>query len=380
MEHATLSFLDRLVGFDTVSSKSNLDLVDWVSDLLASKGARLRRTWNEERTKANLLVSLGPEGVPGLLLSGHTDVVPVDDQAWSTDPFRLTGKNGSVYGRGTSDMKGFLACCLSMLTRLDPATLNRPVHLALSYDEELGCRGVPALVEDLVASTTLPAVAIVGEPTSMRLVTCHKGARVFETVITGREAHSSQSHLGISANVHAARFIGHLERTFTELQSCRSAAQGLDPDYCTFNVGVMSGGTAVNTIPRSARLVWEFRNIPEVDGDSLEQALLDYPADSSNPAGRAQPDFETIRLARVLPLDPSANRTAVGLVTGLTGVTGGGAVAFGTEAGNFQAAGIPTVVCGPGTIDVAHKPDENIALDQLAAADRFLDALTGWVA
>lgn len=379
MEHATLSFLDRLVGFDTVSSKSNLDLVDWVSSLFASKGARLRRTWNEERTKANLLVSLGPEGVPGLLLSGHTDVVPVDDQAWSTDPFRLTERNGSVYGRGTSDMKGFVACCLSMLIRLDPAALKRPVHLALSYDEELGCRGVPALVEDLVASTTLPAVAIVGEPTSMRLVTCHKGARVFETVVTGHAAHSSQSHLGISANVHAARFIGHIERIFTELRAIRSAADGLDPDHCTFNVGVMSGGTAVNTIPRSARLIWEFRNIPEVDGDRLETTLLDYPADPASPVGDEHARFDTTRLARVLPLDPAANRTAVDLLSGLIGVTAGGAVAFGTEAGNFQAAGVPAVVCGPGTIDVAHKPDEHIALEQLAAADRFLDALTRWV-
>ncbi|MEJ8572577.1 acetylornithine deacetylase [Microbaculum marinum] len=378
----TLDFLDRLVGFDTVSSKSNLDLIDWVGDLVAAKGARLRRTYNDERTKANLLVSIGPVDVPGLLLSGHSDVVLVDDQQWSTDPFRLTEKHGSVFGRGTADMKGFVACCLSMLTRLDPATLRRPVHLALSYDEELGCRGVPRLVDDLVASTALPAVAVVGEPTLMQVATCHKGARVYETVFTGLEAHSSQSQIGVSANVHAARFILHLERIFGELATRRSGARGLVPDTCTFNAGVMSGGTAVNMIPRSSRLLWEFRDIPEVDGDLLEETLLAHlfgPATDAMRMGCAGARIDTERLACVLPLDPAGTGPAVELVRRLTGISGDGAVAFGTEAGNFQNAGIPAVVCGPGTIAVAHKPDEHVALSQLAAADRFLDDLAAWI-
>lgn len=381
MTARTIEYLERLIAFDTVSSNSNLELIDWAADLLGGLGARLRRTFNNDGTKANLLASFGPVSVPGVVWSGHTDVVPVTGQNWSSDPFRVRSDHGRVYGRGATDMKGFLACCLGVVSELRQENLSRPIHLAFSYDEEVGCLGVPRLVNDLVQSAALPTLAIVGEPTMMRLVSAHKGVRVFETRFTGREAHSSQSHLGASATVHAARFVSHLAETFAELEKTTTDLPGLVPAHCTFNVGIMEGGTALNIIPQAARLVWEFRNIPEVDGEQLERTLLQYLSGTATEAIRrncAEAGITTTRLASVPALDPKGNRPALELLSSLTDARGDDAVAFGTEAGSFQSAGIPTIVCGPGTIAIAHKPDEHIEVEQLAAAETFLRQTAEW--
>lgn len=381
MHAHTLKYLERLVAFETTPTNSNLDLIDWVSGLLGSFGAQLRRTFSDDGTKANLLASFGPSSVPGVLWSAHTDVVPVIGQNWSSNPFRVRAEHNRLYGRGTTDMKGFVACCLGVLAEVECESLRRPIHLALSFDEELGCLGVPRLVDDLVDSIALPAFAIVGEPTSMRLVSAHKGARVYETRFFGREAHSSQAHLGTSANVHAARFVGQLESTFAELEKETTRIPGLTPPFCTFNVGQMEGGTALNIIPAEALLVWEFRNIPELDGTQLEATLLGHLTDVALPAMRRTfvgARIKTKRSAFVPPLDPAGNRSAHDLLRSVTGAEGDDAVAFGTEAGSFQGAGIPTIVCGPGTIEIAHKPDEYIEISQLAAAETFLRRTADW--
>lgn len=381
MQARTIQYLEKLVAFRSISTESNLDLVDWVSGLLESFGAQLRRTFSDDGTKANLLASFGPTSVPGVVWSAHTDIVPVEGQVWASDPFRVRVENGTLYGRGTADMKGFLACCLGVLAEIERRDLQRPIHLALSFDEELGCLGVPRLVDDLLDAVALPAYAIVGEPTMMRLVTAHKGARVFETRFFGREAHSSQSHLGTSATVHAARFVSYLADTFAQLEQTITNLSGLTPAHCTFNAGVLEGGTALNIIPREARLVWEFRNIPEVDGDQLERTILKHLSREATDAIRrncAEAKITTVRSANVPPLDPKGNRDAHKLVASLTEAQGDDAVAFGTEAGSFQQAGIPSIICGPGTIDVAHKPDEHIEITQLVAADAFLRRTAGW--
>ncbi|MEM8853647.1 MAG: acetylornithine deacetylase [Pseudomonadota bacterium] len=376
MVERTLQTLDTMVGFDTVSSKSNLALIDWAADLLEASGARLRRTFDDTGEKANLLASFGPAAPGGIVLSGHTDVVPVANQNWSTDPFTLTRKGERVQARGTTDMKGFCAAAIAAVTAADLSGLKRPIHVALSYDEEVGCLGVPRLVDDLVANEPLPAVAIVGEPTEMRIVTAHKSANVFETVFEGFAAHSSQSHIGVSATVALARFIEHLRVQFAAFKANPDPSSALEPPYPTFNAGVVTGGTALNIIPSEARMIWEFRTMPDQDPQAMLQdflAVVDaeiVPEMSNEHATLAS---RTQCLAMVPALDPANNRSARKAVMALGDYDGDDAVSFGTEAGSFQGAGIETVVCGPGSITIAHQPDESIAIDQLAAATRLVD-------
>ncbi|XWN30810.1 MAG: acetylornithine deacetylase [Devosia sp.] len=376
MVERTLETLDTMVAFDTVSSKSNLALIDWAAQMLGAAGGRLRRTFDDTGEKANLLASFGPKVPGGIVLSGHTDVVPVSNQTWSTDPFTLTRKGGRVQARGTTDMKGFCAAAVAAVTAADLSGLKKPIHVALSYDEEVGCLGVPRLVDDLVANEPLPSFAIVGEPTEMRIVTAHKSANVFETVFEGFTAHSSQSHIGVSATVALARFIEHLHTQFAAFKANPDPTSALEPPYPTFNAGMVTGGTALNIIPSQAQMVWEFRTMPDQDPEAmLHHLLADIDAvlvpDMSN--DHATLASHTKVLAMVRALDPAHNRTAREAVMALGDYDGDDAVSFGTEAGAFQDAGIETVVCGPGSITVAHQPDESIAIDQLAAATRLVD-------
>ncbi|MDM8164825.1 acetylornithine deacetylase [Roseovarius sp.] len=378
-----LDHLDRLVAFETVSSRSNLDLVDWVAQRLASAGARITRVSNEAGEKECLVATMGPAREGGLMLSAHSDVVPVDGEVWTSDPFRLRRDGGRVVARGAADMKGFLACSLAAMEQIDAAALKRPVHLALSYDEELGCTGTDDLVDVLREAIPLPGIAIVGEPTLLRIVSAHKGARVYETEFHGRSAHSSQSHRGVSSNVHAARFIAMLDRHFDRLGEVRTAVADLQPPQTTFNVGLMTGGWALNIIPDFTRLVWEFRNIPEVDADQVEAEILGWIAATGLPEMQAQwsgARIETRRTANVPALDPAMNRAARDEVHRRTGCKGDDAVPFGTEAGFFQGMGVPTVVCGPGSIDVAHKPDEYVEIAQIERAERMLGDMIAWTA
>ena len=374
---SSIDMLARLVAFPTVSRDSNLPLIDWVEEYLEPFGARCRRTWNSEKTKANLFAAIGPDAPGGVVLSGHTDVVPVDGQDWHTDPFKLTKRDGLLYGRGSSDMKGFSAVFLSRLATLDVAAMARPLYLALSYDEEVGCLGIDRMVDDALANFTRPDFAIIGEPTSMQIVRAHKSINVFRTVITGKAAHSSQPHRGAGAILAAGRIIEHLD---TIGRSRRRAAgeSGCEPPWTTVQVGTIQGGTAVNILPAHCEFLWEYRGLPDEKPESIIQDMRAFMEEQVLPDMREfapEATIETTVIAQVPPLMPDPEAKAENWVRSLGGVREGGSgeVSFATEAGSFQRAGISTVVCGPGSIDQAHQPDEFIDPAELSRCEAMLD-------
>jgi acetylornithine deacetylase len=363
-----IDILRTLVAFDTTSRNSNLELVHWVAEFLQQAGARLRLTHDETGAKANLLASLGPERPGGILLSAHTDVVPVDGQRWSTSPFRLTLLDDRLYGRGTADMKGFIAVCLAAAAGWVDPRLNRPVHLALTHDEETGALGVPRLIADMKTHMPLPSLAIVGEPTGMRFADRHRGYLGFRSVFRGRTAHSSDPSQGVNAITAAARFAV----LFDKPEIFRAAGT----DSTTANVGLISGGTSLNSVPASCEVLWEMR--PAADADAFaERRRLHALADQAAWPGLS---FETHEIITVPGLRPDRNNRAVDLVRALGIEAASEGLPYGTEAGFFQAAGIPAVVCGPGSIDQAHQADEWICHSQLERASQFLECVTGWAA
>ena len=371
-------YLARLVAFPTVSRDSNLALIDWAEELLTGLGARCRRTWNEDGLKANLWASFGPEEPGGLVLSGHTDVVPVDGQEWSSDPFALTHRDGRVYGRGTTDMKGFAAAVLAVLGRTDLAGLRQPLHVALSYDEEVGCLGVDRMVEDAVAQGLRPDYAIIGEPTTMQIIRAHKSINVFRTRVVGKAAHSSQPQCGAGAILAAGRLIEKLHRIGEEKRAAGGVSD-CEPPWTTVQVGVISGGNAINILPASCEFFWEYRAMPDEDSDEIIDRLQAFASAEVLPALREfapEADIHFDALARVPPLVAERQDRAQDWVGSLPGVRSGGsgAVSFATEAGSFQRAGIQALVCGPGSIDQAHQPDEFIELAELAACERMIAA------
>jgi acetylornithine deacetylase len=374
----TVELLERLVAIDTTSRGSNLGLLGLVEGLLDEHGIASARIASPDGTRANLLARIGPPVAGGVVLSGHTDCVPVAGQPWSLDPFELEERDGRLHGRGTTDMKGFLAAVLAAVPRMTAASLRRPILLAFSYDEEIGTVGAPSLVERLVATQPLPAAAIIGEPTSMRVITAHKGVRSFTTVVHGRDAHSSQPHRASNAVVAAARvatFIDDLAVRQREL----AADLAFDPPHTTFNVATVVGGQAINIVPRRCDLTWEYRPVPADDDEALVEEVETFAREHVLPRLRADTgvgeiEFRRDAVVRALAAEPGS--AADELARALTGDDGPArSVAFGTDAGHFQAAGIPAVVCGPGTIDDAHQPDESIGRDQLDACDGFLDRL-----
>jgi acetylornithine deacetylase len=380
---SALEHLETLIAFNTVSSRSNLPLIAYCTEILEQAGAVIRCTESDDGAKRNLFASIGPSVPGGVVLSGHTDVVPVDGQSWTADPFRLKRRDDRLYGRGTADMKAFIACCLAIAPLARSSQLRHPVHFAFSYDEELGCLGAPRMIEDLRHVLPQPAFAIVGEPTSMEIVTAHKGCCAFETCFVGKEAHSSQSQLGTSAIIPAADFICHLRDRFAALAASPSSTPGLEPPVTTFNVGIIDGGAALNIIPKTARVVWEFRPVPEHDSHLLTRAILAHIEDHILPGMRqANPEarIDTRQIAYVPALVPADNRALRDMLSALTGLEGDGTVAFGTEAGLFQSAGIPTVVCGPGSIAQAHQPDEYVDIAQLPKALLSLEKIIQWAA
>ncbi|RDJ20381.1 acetylornithine deacetylase [Bosea caraganae] len=364
----SVSLLRTLVGFDTTSHRSNLELVDWAVAAIEPFGARIRLTYDDTRTKANLLASFGPAVPGGIVLSGHSDVVPVDGQSWSSDPFVLTEKDGRLHGRGTTDMKAFVACCLAALPAIAAAGLQRPIHIALSYDEEVGCFGVPRLIADLLAHEPRPALAIIGEPTQMRIGDRHRGFLGFRTSFTGRPAHSSDPSAGASAIYPASAFASFLKALGDD------AGSGID--QTTFNVGRIDGGSAINIVPGACDVVWEFRPSPGADVAAIRTTIDTFLA-RATPSGIVQ---VTELLTRVPPLAPDPDGMATELAVGLGALRPSFAMPFGTEAGFFQEAGIPAVVCGPGSIAQAHQPDEWIETEQVMAADRFLAEVACWAA
>jgi len=373
----SIEMLTRLVAFPTVSRDSNLDLIDWVENYLGQFGARCRRTWSEDRRKANLFAAIGPDAADGVVLSGHTDVVPVDNQDWHSDPFVLTEKGGLLYGRGSSDMKGFSAVFLSRLSALDVSSLKRPLYLALSYDEEVGCLGIDRMVDDALENFAKPAFAIVGEPTTMRIVRAHKSINVFKTEVTGQAAHSSQPHRGAGAILAAARIIEKLD-SIGRQRRAEAEESGCEPPWTTVQVGRIEGGTAVNILPSHCEFLWEYRGLPNENPDEILEAIETFIGQEVVPDLREfapEAEVQTTTIARVPPLIPDPEARAERWVSGLGGVRAGGSgeVSFATEAGSFQRAGISSVVCGPGSIDQAHQPNEFIDPAELQRCEAMVD-------
>jgi len=376
---ATEQILADLVAFDTTSHLSNLDLIAHVEALLAEHGLSGTRVTNADGDKASLFVRIGPADGAGFGLSGHTDVVPVEGQAWATDPFVLTPKGDKLYGRGAADMKGFLACVLAMVPTFVERDLARPIDLLFSYDEEVGCRGVRPLIAELGQSLPEPEIVIVGEPTSMRVVEAHKGAARFETVVTGHEAHSSLAHLGVNAIQFAAEFIAGLrqiERDLAELASRDRFA----PAYSTLHVGLIEGGTAMNIVPKACRFGWEMRAVPGVATADLTErvgAMTREIAARMHTVDLAT-GIQTTATNDLPAFDAGDGSPATALALNLTGENTTDVVSYMTEASLFQAAGYDSVVCGPGDIAQAHAPDEFIARSQLQSCLDFLERLAVW--
>jgi len=370
--------LSRLVSFDTTSRGSNLELISFVEDYARSYGLAPRRIPNPEGTKANLLISIGPQEPGGIILSGHTDVVPVDGQDWHTDPFAMVEREGKYFGRGTSDMKAFSAVILSLLPELTRQPLKTPVHIALSYDEEVGCLGVRPMIADIVKSVPMPRLAIIGEPTDMKVVNAHKGIRSFRTTVTGREAHSSQTDKGVNAVMVAAELIMHLAKLAEVMRRRGDPSGRFDPPYTTVQSSTIEGGTALNILARHCLFQWEFRYLPGTSQDEILDAFNAHAANEVLPRLKAiapEADIVTKPRAHVPALVATDGCPAEALAKQLTGRNHAEAVAYGTEAGLFQEAGIPSVVCGPGNIQQAHKPNEFIEISQVAACEQFIRKL-----
>ncbi|MCU4119884.1 acetylornithine deacetylase [Variovorax sp. N23] len=363
----TVDILRTLCAFDTTSCRSNLDLIRWVAAYLDDLGIAARLVHSDDGTKANLLATIGPDVAGGIVLSGHTDVVPVDDQDWHSDPFTLIERDGRFYGRGSADMKGFIAACLAAVPRWRRLGLRRPVHLALSYDEEVGCFGVPRLIADLQAHVQPPALAVIGEPTEMRIGRAHRGFYGQRTVFRGRPAHSSHPALGVSAIEPAALWIAALAKYGRTL--------ALHGNRTTLNIGCLRGGTAINIVPGCCEVLWEFRP-PDASSTAAVKAEVERLL-SGLPTGVA---VETAQIAEVPALAAKNAGEAAAIARSFGARWPPAELPFGTEAGFFERAGIPSLVCGPGAIAQAHQPNEWIAASELCAADRFLEGVGKWLA
>jgi acetylornithine deacetylase len=368
-----LALTRKLIGFDTTSRGSNLALIDHVQEMLESAGARCRRTFDAGALKANLFATFGPEESGGYVLSGHTDVVPVDGQDWSSDPFKAEVRGDKLYGRGACDMKGFIGVALSLLPQIAAAKLKRPIHFALSYDEEVGCIGVRGLLDDLKDAGIKPALAIVGEPTLMRVVGAHKAGAVLHTHCRGKEGHSSAPEKGANAVMMAGEFVKLLDDVWNDLRA--DADPRFDPPHTTVQANMIVGGSAVNILGRDATVTWEYRALPDRDAAKVVETVKSRAAATILPKYRARASeagFETVLHASYPGLVMDEASPAIALAREVTGANQIEAVAYGTEAGHFQRAGIPAVICGPGSIDQAHKADEFVALSELTACEGFL--------
>lgn len=377
VEKAT-EILSALVGFDTTSRNSNLPLVEWVESYLSGLGIPSERIPDETGQKANLWATIGPTDTPGYILSGHTDTVPVDDQPWTNDPFRLTERDGKLHGRGAVDMKGYLACCLAAVPDMLARPLKTPIHLAFSYDEEVGCLGVRRMIAKLKDAPMLPVGCFVGEPTEMGVVIGHKSKRSYWVTVRGRTCHSSLTPQGVNAVEYAARLIVKI-RDIADRQRLRGLQDPLyDVPFTTGHTGTVEGGIALNVVPESCKFTYEFRAIAGEDPTELGNEVEAYARTVLEPEMQAVAPETGIEFAprphqAGLNTDPSEG--VVVLAKQFAGRNSHSKVAFGTEAGLFQTGGIPSVVIGPGSIDQAHKADEFIAIAELAKCGVFLDRL-----
>ena len=378
-EMTSRQILDQLVSFPTVSRGSNLALIDWLEAYLASHGIESHRHWNEDRSKAALFAHVGPWEAGGVVLSGHSDVVPVDGQDWTSDPWVVTERDGRLYGRGTCDMKGYVALSVWALVQAHKRGVTRPLQLALSYDEEIGCTGAPPMIATMQQILPQASVAVIGEPSSMGLINGHKGGTGFHVHVKGYEVHSSLLPYGVSAIMEGARLIGWINAKNAEIQArpASAAAATFHPPFTTLHVGMISGGTAHNITAGDCRFAVEMRVVPDEDITALaaefeaEAARLDAALKAVNPhAG-----VTLTRFFNVPGLKPETEGPAEALVRRLTGANAAGVVSYGTEAGQFQDAGYSAVICGPGDIAQAHQVDEYLELSEWQAGQRFMLAL-----
>jgi acetylornithine deacetylase len=370
------AMIERLIAFDTMSRNSNLALIDDVRDYLADHGVDSTLVASDDGRKANLYATVGPMTEGGVVLSGHTDVVPVDGQPWSSDPFRVVERDGRLYGRGSCDMKSFIAIALALVPEM--GRLKKPIHLALSYDEEVGCQGAPRMVREMAERLPRPAAVIIGEPTGMQVVTAHKGITGVRTVVTGHEAHSSQTHRGVSAVMTAARLITHLDDLARQRAAQGPFDRDFEPPYTTVHVGLVRGGTAVNIISRECEFEWDIRHIPGDEPEAIVEEFRRYCRERIEPAMQSvapKTGVHTEISVQAPALAHEPDNAAIELVRALTGQNATHKVPFAAEGGLFQNAGIPAVLCGPGSIDQAHQPDEYISLEQVEAGTRFVQRL-----
>lgn len=371
----SLDMIRTLISYDTTSRDSNLALIDFVRDYLSKLGVESELIYDDERRKANLYATLGPKDRPGICLSGHTDVVPVDGQEWSSDPFKVIEKNGKLYGRGTCDMKSWLAVALAYAPEFLDRGLETPIHLAFSYDEEVGCIGVRRLITQLKDRPNRPIMCIVGEPTGMKVVRAHKGKRSYYCRVRGFEAHSSLTPRGVNAIEYAAEIIMRLKEMGRRYRDNGPYDQEFDVPYTTVHTGVIHGGTQLNIVPKDCVFEFEFRHLPTDDPLAMFGEIKAFAEKEIIPQMQeiAADTGVAFQLRSEFPgLDMSDDDEATALVKRLTGANATAKVAFGTEAGLFQNGGIPTIICGPGEVDQAHKPDEFVALDQIALCEDFM--------
>ena len=372
--------LETLVGFDTTSRESNLQLIEYVHDYLAGLGVTSELVYNAQRSKANLFASIGPVELPGIVLSGHTDVVPVDGQPWSLPPFTLTERDGKLFGRGTADMKGYIACVLALVPALVKAPLRLPVHIALSYDEEVGCLGVRSLLAVLEQRSVKPMLCIIGEPTELKPVLGHKGKLAMRCDVQGQACHSAYAPSGVNAIEHAAELIGELGRIGQRLRARQDPR--FDPPFSTVQTGMINGGKALNIVPADCRFDFEVRALPSMDPGEVAEELQAYARQQVLPrmqAVSAQSAIHFTELSAYPGLVTDERSQAAQLIATFCDSQAFGTVAFGTEGGLFDAVGIPTVVCGPGSMDQGHKPDEFVSLEQLDGCDAMLQRLLGFI-
>lgn len=380
---ASLDWIKELISFDTTSRDSNLDLIHRIQSYLEGLGVSSTLTYDDAKQKANLYATLGPQDQPGILLSGHTDVVPVDGQDWHTDPFHIVEKDNRLYGRGTCDMKSFVAVCLAYAPKFLEKGLKTPIHFAFSYDEEVGCIGVRRLIDMLSDMPVTPTMCIVGEPTDMQVMISHKGKYSYRAHVRGLEAHSSLAPHGVNAVEYAAETI-----TFLKNMARRIAVEGpfdeeFDVPHTTVHTGTIHGGTALNIVPKDCTFDFEFRHLPSHDAAALFAEVETYIRETLEPEMQAidpSTGFSIEELSSIPGLDMDPGAEVVTFAKTLAERNDHGKVAFGTEAGLFQQrAGIPTVVCGPGSIDQAHKPNEFVTIDQVRKCETFMDRLLAHV-
>ncbi|AWY41344.1 acetylornithine deacetylase [Pseudomonas putida] len=381
-EVSSRDLLERLIAFATVSRDSNLELIRFIEAYLAGHGVQSELFFNDEGTKANLFATIGPLQSGGVVLSGHTDVVPVDGQAWTVDPFHLSEKDGRLYGRGTADMKGFIASVLAAVPNFVQRPLRVPVHLAFSYDEEVGCLGVRPMLVELQKRPYKPALCLIGEPTELKPVLGHKGKLAMRCEVRGAACHSAYAPYGVNAIEYAAKLIGRLGAIGEQLAHPDHHDERFDPPYSTVQTGVIKGGRALNIVPAECEFDFEVRALPNFDAQDVASQLQAYAEEQLLPkmrAVQADTDIKLRPLSAYPGLATSPESEAARLLAILSQSSAFGTVAFGTEGGLFDEAGIPTVVCGPGSMEQGHKPDEFIELAQLQGCDAILLRLADYL-